>query len=77
MKVFITKKIPEIGMKMLGEAGMEIILPDNNDLTRYEWLEHCRNADAVLNVGSRFRYDRAFFDPLPGCEGDCALLCRV
>ncbi|WP_100077202.1 2-hydroxyacid dehydrogenase [Chryseobacterium camelliae] len=68
MKVFITKKIPETGMKMLEEAGMDIILPESQDLTRHEWLEYCRDADAVLNVGSRFRYDRAFFERCPDIQ---------
>lgn len=68
MKVFVNKRIPEIGIKMLEEEGLEIILPENENLTYEEWLEYCKNTDAVLNIGGDFRYDKVFFDTCPNIK---------
>ncbi|REC60935.1 D-glycerate dehydrogenase [Chryseobacterium pennae] len=65
MKVFINKRIPEIGINMLQEAGLEIIFPENENLTYDEWVQYCRNTDAILNIGGDFKYDKAFFDACP------------
>lgn len=65
MKVFINKRIPEIGIHMLEEAGMEVFIPDHENLSHEEWLIHCQNHDAVLGVGGEFRYDRDFFEHCP------------
>ncbi|MEJ5102859.1 2-hydroxyacid dehydrogenase [Chryseobacterium sp. MYb328] len=65
MKVFINKRIPEIGINMLQEAGLEIIFPENENLTYDEWIQYCRNTDAILNIGGDFKYDKVFFDACP------------
>lgn len=65
MKIFINKRIPEIGINMLENEGLDIIFPENEDLSYNEWLQYCRNTDVILNVGSAFRYDKAFFDECP------------
>ncbi|MCS4300779.1 D-glycerate dehydrogenase [Chryseobacterium sp. BIGb0232] len=65
MKVFINKRIPEIGINMLQEAGLEIIFPENENLTYDEWVQYCRNTDVILNIGGDFKYDKAFFDACP------------
>lgn len=62
MKVFINKRIPEIGINMLQEAGLQIVLPENENLTYDEWLQYCQNTDVILNVGGNFKYDKTFFD---------------
>lgn len=67
MKVFINKKIPEIGIKMLKEAGLEVTIPETNDLSFEEWLPYCKNADALLNVGKN-DFEREFFDEYPNIK---------
>lgn len=67
MKVFINKKIPEIGMKMLEEAGLDIIIPENKDLSHEEWITYCKKADAILNVGAH-KFDKGFFEKCPNVK---------
>ncbi|SDI81798.1 2-hydroxyacid dehydrogenase [Chryseobacterium jejuense] len=68
MKVFINKRIPEIGINRLLEAGLQIVFPENESLTYEEWLEYCQNADIILNVGGDFKYDKVFFDACPNIK---------
>ncbi|MCU7616976.1 D-glycerate dehydrogenase [Chryseobacterium sp. PBS4-4] len=67
MKVFINKRIPEIGIQMLEESGLEIIFPENENLSHDEWLKYCQNADVILNVGQQ-KYDKEFFDECPNIK---------
>lgn len=67
MKVFINKRIPEIGIKMLEEAGLEVTLPTHDNLPHEEWLKYCQNADAILNVGHN-KFDREFFEQCPNVK---------
>lgn len=67
MKVFINKRIPEIGITMLKEAGLDVTVSENPDLTQEEWLEHCKNTDAILNVGQN-KYDKDFFEKFPNVK---------
>ncbi|MGI9653020.1 2-hydroxyacid dehydrogenase [Chryseobacterium sp. RLHN22] len=60
MKVFINKRIPEVGITMLKDAGLEVIIPENNNLSQEEWHSYCKNADAILNVGQN-KFDKEFF----------------
>ncbi|AYZ35288.1 D-glycerate dehydrogenase [Chryseobacterium indologenes] len=62
MKVFVNKMIPEIGMNLLKQAGLEVILPENENLTQEEWLQYCRSVDVILSIGNDFKYDKKFFD---------------
>lgn len=49
MKVFITRKIPDRGIKLLQEKGYEVaISPHDRVLTRDELIEMGKGADAVL-----------------------------
>ncbi|PWN67530.1 2-hydroxyacid dehydrogenase [Chryseobacterium oncorhynchi] len=68
MKVFINKMIPEIGIKMLEEEGIQIIFSENENLSYEEWLKYCQNADAILNVGGDFKYDKTFFETCPNVK---------
>lgn len=61
MKVFINKRIPEIGIKMLEEAGIEVIISENDNLSQEEWLSYCKNTDTILNVGNR-SFNKTFFE---------------
>lgn len=68
MKVFINKRIPEIGINMLQEAGVQIIFPENENLTDEEWLKYCQNTDVIVNVGGDFKYDETFFEACPNIK---------
>ncbi|WP_160137596.1 2-hydroxyacid dehydrogenase [Chryseobacterium sp. c4a] len=68
MKVFINKRIPEIGIKMLEEAGLEVTLPESENLIYEEWLKYCKNTDTILSIGGDFKYDKAFFDACPNIQ---------
>jgi len=61
MKVFINKRIPEIGITMLEDAGLEVIIPENTNISQEEWLNYCKDADAILNVGQN-KFDAEFFE---------------
>ncbi|MFY1046713.1 2-hydroxyacid dehydrogenase [Chryseobacterium sp. GP-SGM7] len=67
MKVFINKRIPEIGITMLKEAGLEITIPENDDLSHEEWLQYCKKTDVILNVGHN-KYDQNFFEECPNVK---------
>ncbi|ROI06828.1 MULTISPECIES: D-glycerate dehydrogenase [unclassified Chryseobacterium] len=68
MKVFINKRIPEIGIDMLKQAGLQTIFPDLENITNEEWLEYCKTADVLLSIGGDFRYDKTFFETCPNIK---------
>lgn len=68
MKIFINKRIPEIGIKMPQEAGMEVFIPDHDNLSREEWLSYCKSNDMILSVGTEFKYDKDFFNECPNVK---------
>ncbi|KAA2223740.1 2-hydroxyacid dehydrogenase [Chryseobacterium sediminis] len=68
MKVFINKRIPEAGIKMLKEAGLEITIPEKENLSYEEWLNYCKNTDTILSVGAEFKYDKNFFEACPNVK---------
>jgi lactate dehydrogenase-like 2-hydroxyacid dehydrogenase len=62
MRVFISRKIPEIGLQYLREAGVSIEeWTIKRDLTPEELIAHCREADALLSAGGN-RIDRTFLE---------------
>ncbi|MCJ7932404.1 MAG: D-glycerate dehydrogenase [Chryseobacterium sp.] len=68
MKVFINKRIPETGIKILEEEGLEIIFPQHENLSHEEWLKYCQNADAILSIGNDFKYNKGFFEACPSIK---------
>jgi glyoxylate reductase len=68
MKVFVNKRIPEIGLNMLKEAGLEVILPENENLSYEEWLNYCKKTDTILSIGGDFKYNKDFFDACPNVK---------
>jgi len=51
MKVYITRKIPEAGIKLLKEKGYEVEISDfDGVLPREKLLEKVRDADAILSL---------------------------
>ena len=67
MKVFINKRIPEVGITMLKEEGLEITIPENSDLSHEEWIQYCKKTDLILNVGHH-QYDHNFFEECPNVK---------
>ncbi|WP_312824252.1 D-glycerate dehydrogenase [Epilithonimonas sp.] len=67
MKVFLNKRIPQIGIDLLKENNLEIITPQTDNPSHEEWLENCKKADVILNVGKN-KYDKAFFDNCPNIK---------
>lgn len=52
MKVFITNKIPEAGLKLLRDAGIEIEeWKEKRNLTPKELIEKSKNSDAIIIAG--------------------------
>ena len=62
MKIFITGIIPEIGIKALENAGVEILQwKEKRELSPQELIEHCKQADALLVAGFT-KIDSAFLN---------------
>ncbi|WP_312399169.1 D-glycerate dehydrogenase [Chryseobacterium sp.] len=68
MKVFVNKRIPEIGINMLKDAGLEVFIPEHETLSHDEWLSYCKENDAILSVGGAFKYDQDFFNECPNIK---------
>lgn len=65
MKVFINKRIPEKGINMMKEAGLDVFIPDHENLSREEWIAYCQSHDMLLSVGTEFKFDKDFFNECP------------
>ncbi|KAF2337733.1 2-hydroxyacid dehydrogenase [Flavobacterium ginsenosidimutans] len=69
MKVFINKNIPEAGIKLLQDKGINFTInPTENVLSREELIKFCNENDALLNVGSN-NLDEDFFQQCPNLKG--------
>ena len=50
-KIFVTRRIPEAGIKMLQEKGFEVDVSDfDGVLPREQLLQKVKGADAVLSL---------------------------
>lgn len=67
MKVFLNKKIPQIGLDLLNKENIEIIFPENELSSEEEWLNYCKKAEVILNVGKN-KFDREFFENCPNVK---------
>ena len=62
MKVFITREIPEVGLKKLKDAGIEIVeWKEKRELTQPELIEYCKQCDALIAAGYN-KMDAHFLD---------------
>lgn len=69
MKVFINKNIPEAGIKLLQDKGINFTInPTDNLLSREEFIKICQEHDALLNVGTN-KLDEDFFQQCPNLKG--------
>ena len=54
MKVFITRIIPETGLKSLIDAGLEVVQwEEKRNITPQELIETCKQFDALLSAGGK------------------------
>lgn len=67
MKIFINKMIPEAGMQLLNRSDIELIMPENPEITYDEWIRYCQQCDAILNIGA-YKIDANFFDLCPSVK---------
>lgn len=52
MKVFITRTIPEVGIRLLQDAGITISQwTEKRNLTPQELIDHCKGCDALIRAG--------------------------
>ncbi len=52
MKVFITRKIPDVGLKKIMDAGIEVIeWNEKRPLSQPELIEYSKQCDALLSAG--------------------------
>lgn len=68
MKVFVNKRIPDNGIQILKDGNLDIIFPETENPTHEEWLESCQQADIILSVGGKNKYDKEFFDACPNVK---------
>lgn len=69
MNVFINKNIPEAGILLLKEKGINLTInPTENALSRPEFIAICKKNDALLNVGAN-NLDEDFFQQCPNLKG--------
>lgn len=62
MKVFITRIIPEAGLQLFREAGIEVIQwEEKRELTQEELISNCKNVDGLLTAG-RAKIDAEFLN---------------
>jgi glyoxylate reductase len=62
MKIFLPKPIPEVGLRLLKEAGHTITLYDGQDrMSPEEMIETCRAHDALLGAGF-YKLDAVFLE---------------
>ena len=62
MKIFVTREIPEIGIKMLKDKGYDVaVFPRDEVIPREELLASAKGCDAVLSLLTD-KIDAEFFD---------------
>ncbi len=65
MKVFITRVIPEAGLQLIREAGIEHEQYEGKTpMSQEQFIAACQNADALLNAGMG-KMDRQFLEACP------------
>ncbi|WP_409149690.1 2-hydroxyacid dehydrogenase [Sphingobacterium sp. BS-2] len=67
MKIFINKLIPEVGMEMLARPDIDLLMPENPEISYEKWISYCQQCDAILNIGA-YKIDAKFFDLCPSVK---------
>lgn len=69
MNVFINKNIPDAGILLLQEKGINLTInPTDNILSRAEFIAICKKNDVLLNVGTN-NLDEDFFQQCENLKG--------
>lgn len=69
MKVYITRMIPEAGLHVLRQAGVEVIqYTGKTNIEKEELVESCQQVDALLSVGPN-KLDAAFLQACSHLKG--------
>src|SRR5690606_15806910 len=54
MKVFVSRIIPEVGMKRLLDAGLEVVQwKEKRNMEPQEFIDACKQCDALLSAGGK------------------------
>ncbi len=54
MKVFITRRIPELGLKRLLDAGVEVVQwKERRNMDPQELIDACKQSDALISAGGK------------------------
>lgn len=61
MKVFVTKEIPDIGIQILKDSGLDVFIPAESELSREAFIKYSQEANVILNVGKN-DFDVDFFE---------------
>ncbi len=65
MRVYVNKPIPEIGIQMMQDAGIDLIVPEGrNSFSDTEKIKYLKMCDALVNVGV-VPIDEYFFEKNP------------
>lgn len=67
MKIFINKLIPVVGMQLLARPDIDLLMPENPEISYDEWISYCQQCDAILNIGA-YKIDAKFFDLCPSVK---------
>lgn len=67
MKIFLNKALPEAGMALLNAANLDILLPEQEIVSREEWIAYCQQADVVVGLAAK-GFDEAFFEQCPNVK---------
>ena len=52
MRVFVTRRIPETGLRLMQDAGIEVVQwTEKRGLSQEELIDHCQHYDALLSAG--------------------------
>jgi lactate dehydrogenase-like 2-hydroxyacid dehydrogenase len=70
MKIFINKLIPKAGMEILEHPDIDLLMPENPEISYDEWISYCQQCDAILNIGA-YKIDAKFFDLCPSVKAVC------
>lgn len=68
MNVFVTRQIPEAGVRLLKEAGCMVTqYTDHTELTQQQLISACKRHDALISAGPN-RIDEAFLRQCPNLK---------
>ena len=68
MKVFITRKIPEVAEKYLRENGIKVkVFPEDRIILRDELIDNCKEVEGIISLLTE-KFDQEVLDELKKCK---------